>query len=95
MEPGERWRARLYTEIENCDLFLLFWSSAARQSKWVLKEASYALRCNKRNKGDRPNVKPVILEGPPVPKPPRSLKTIHFNDRFRYFATAAEGDTRS
>jgi hypothetical protein len=90
LEPGERWEKRLYTEIDNCDLFLLFWSDAARQSKWVVKEAKYALDCSKRNDDERPDVKPVILEGPPVPKPPRGLGAIHFNDKFRYFITAAE-----
>ena len=45
LEPGERWGKRLYTEIDNCDLFLLFWSNAASRSKWVVKEAKYALAC--------------------------------------------------
>ncbi|MFQ5810308.1 MAG: TIR domain-containing protein, partial [Armatimonadota bacterium] len=36
--PGDRWEAQLYRHIDKCDLFLLFWSSAARDSEWVLKE---------------------------------------------------------
>ena len=42
LEPGERWERRLYQEIDVCDLFLLFWSNAARQSQWVRREVDYA-----------------------------------------------------
>ena len=28
----------LFRHIDECDLFLLFWSTAAKQSRWVLKE---------------------------------------------------------
>jgi hypothetical protein len=95
LDPGERWEKRLYTEIDNCDLFLLFWSDAAGRSKWVMKEAKYALDCCKRNDNERPDVKPIILEGPPIPKPPRGFGSIHFNDKFRYFITAAELEKRA
>ena len=43
LEPGDRWEKELYRHIDECDLFLLFWSTAAKESKWVLKEALYAL----------------------------------------------------
>ena len=33
LEPGQRWANALYRHIDNCDLFLLFWSKAARDSK--------------------------------------------------------------
>ena len=29
LEPGDRWWPRLETAIDQCDLFLLFWSSDA------------------------------------------------------------------
>jgi len=58
-----------------------------------VKEAKYALHCNQRNQGDRPEIKPVILQGPPVPRPPRSLSKIHFNDRLRYLIAAAQLDS--
>ncbi|MGA2076968.1 MAG: hypothetical protein ABSH52_26050 [Terriglobia bacterium] len=29
LEPGERWQKALYRHIDESDLFLLFWSSAA------------------------------------------------------------------
>jgi hypothetical protein len=38
LDPGELWERRLYTEIERHDLFLLFWSRAAKESDWVYKK---------------------------------------------------------
>ena len=35
LEPGARWEHGLYKEIDNCDMFLLFWSEHARNSEWV------------------------------------------------------------
>ena len=35
LEPGDRWERRLELGIDECDLFLLFWSSEAKASKWV------------------------------------------------------------
>ncbi|MEP6610115.1 MAG: toll/interleukin-1 receptor domain-containing protein, partial [Burkholderiaceae bacterium] len=32
LEPGDRWDRELYREIDNCDVFLLFWSRAAAAS---------------------------------------------------------------
>ena len=34
LEPGERWERALYRHIDESDLFLLFWSSNAKQSVW-------------------------------------------------------------
>jgi TIR domain len=66
LEPGDRWERKLNLGIDECDLFLLFWSSAAKRSEWVRKEVAYALA---RSRGDEllpPEIKPVILEGPPI-----------------------------
>jgi TIR domain len=91
LSPGERWKRRLYAEIDNCDLFLLFWSHHARQSKWVIREAKYALRRAKAAPGDGPlEIMPFLLEGPPPPLPPISLKDINFNDPIRYAIFAEE-----
>src|SRR5262249_57326956 len=43
LEPGERCEKALYRDIDERALFLLFWSRAAQQSEWVLKELRYAL----------------------------------------------------
>jgi hypothetical protein len=44
---GEMWEKRIYEEIRKADLFVLFWSSHARKSDWVMKEAEYALKYSK------------------------------------------------
>ena len=89
LEPGERWEKRLYAEIDKCDVFLLFWSSHAAKSDWVLREAEYAL-ARRKPPEDRPEIVPMILEGPPVPDAPEALSAIHFNDSMRYIMAAVE-----
>jgi hypothetical protein len=82
LDPGQRWQQEIYKNIDRCDLFLLFWSSSARDSEWVVKEALYAL--DRQNQGSDLDIVPVILEGPPVVLPPDGLKAIHFDDRIRH-----------
>jgi hypothetical protein len=82
LEPGDRWEKKLYENIDRCDLFLLFWSQAAKDSQWVLKEAEYALAHQQKNPGSEPDLVPVVLEQN-VP-PPTSLSAFHFNDRIGY-----------
>jgi len=85
LEPGDPFERKLYRQIDECDLFLLFWSSSARDSKWVLNEVRYALS---RKAGDDlapPEIRPVIIEGPPIVEPPEELAHLHFNDKLRYF----------
>jgi hypothetical protein len=91
LEPGESWERRLYEEIDRCDLFLLFWSSHARASEWVLKEIQYALARRKSSDDERPDIVPVILEGPPPPSPPEFMKDIHFNDSLVYVLAGVRG----
>lgn len=85
IDPGERWEKELYKKIDEADLFLLFWSNAARDSEWVRKEAQHAIA---RKGGDDfapPDIKPVIIEGPPPPLPWPELSHLQFNDRLIYF----------
>jgi hypothetical protein len=84
LDPGTRWEKAIYKNIDTCDLFLLFWSKAALESEWVIKEAEYALK--RQGDGDVPDIVPVILEAPPLP--PASLAAIHFNDRIHYLIAA-------
>ncbi|MGH9768627.1 MAG: toll/interleukin-1 receptor domain-containing protein [Blastocatellia bacterium] len=77
---GDRWEKEIYRNIDSCDIFLLFWSKAARDSKWVLKEVRYA-----RKRQPPPEIRPIVLEGPPTPTPPEDLSDLSFNDRFAYF----------
>lgn len=90
LEPGDRWNQKLFKHIDEADLFMLFWSNAAKESEWVIKEAEYALKQWKRRHGRAPDIIPYILEGPPVPTPPSSLKDIHFNDPVRAINTAEQ-----
>jgi fructoselysine-6-P-deglycase FrlB-like protein len=89
LDPGERWERRLYSEIDRSDLFLLFWSSNASQSEWVIREAEYALKRQAESSEQVPTIMPVIIEGPPIPAPPASLREIHFNDALAYVIAAA------
>jgi hypothetical protein len=88
IEPGERWEHRLYQEIDRSDLFLLFWSSNAARSEWVTREAEYALKRQSISPDHMPDISPIILEGPPIPSPPDSLKAIHFADPLVYLISA-------
>jgi hypothetical protein len=84
LDPGERWEKGLYEHIDACDLFLLFWSSAARESEWVEKEACYALD----REGGPPEIRPIVIEGPPVAPPFERLAHLHFNDLLIYLIDA-------
>ena len=84
LEPGARWEQELYRHIDECDLFLLFWSTAAKESKWVLKEVLYALERQGEDGLHSPEIIPVIIEGPPLVPPPNELQHLHFNDKLLY-----------
>jgi CHASE2 domain-containing sensor protein len=93
IEPGERWEQRLNEEIDRCDLFLLFWSTNATRSEWVLREVERAVARQNVSVTEEPDITPIILEGPPVPQPiPDSLKHLHFNDHLRFLISALERD---
>lgn len=82
--PGSFWEQELFCRIDACDLFLLFWSAAAKKSDWVLQEALYALKRQKKDRSGLPEIKPVILERPPPP-PPLELAHMHFDDPILYY----------
>jgi len=84
LEPAERWEKKLYRHIDECDLFLLFWSNAARQSEWLRKETQHALNRKAGNDAAPPEIFPVTLDAPPIPKPWEELTHIHFGDRLLY-----------
>lgn len=85
LAPGERWEQSLYRHIDESDIVLLFWSKAAKRSKWVRKEVRYALDRKHGDTNAPPEIGPVIIEGPPVPRPWKELAYLHFNDRIIYF----------
>jgi hypothetical protein len=56
-----------------------------RESLWVRKEVQYALD---RKRGDEfapPEIRPVVIEGPPLPPPWPELAHLHFNVPQTYF----------
>jgi TIR domain len=85
LDPGDRWEKKLYENIDRCDLFLLFWSQAAKDSQWVLKEAEYALAHQGKNPNSEPDLVPVVLEQHVLPPP--SLSGFHFADRISYLTS--------
>ncbi|HEY0376734.1 MAG TPA: toll/interleukin-1 receptor domain-containing protein [Pyrinomonadaceae bacterium] len=84
LEPGERWKKGLYKQIDESDAFFLFWSTAAKQSRWVMKEVDYALARKGADESAPPEIIPMMIEGPPPVRPPRRLSHLHFNDLFLY-----------
>jgi hypothetical protein len=93
--PGERWEPKIFQEIDKCDLFLLFWSHAAANSQWVLREAEHAITCQQKNLPDEvPEIRPVVLCDHPIPQPPKSLQHINFNDPVCYLITAVNAVQR-
>jgi serine/threonine protein kinase/uncharacterized caspase-like protein len=91
LEPGARWERELFRHIDTADLFLLFWSSAARQSEWVRRELCYALERKAGKEHAPPEILPVVIEGPPPPDPPDELRGCHFNDPVLYFMAPGRG----
>ncbi len=83
LEPGARWERQLFRMIGQCELFLLFWSSAAKASEWVRKEVRYAQECHQGDERNLPEIVPMILEVPP-PLPPPELAHLHFDDYLMY-----------
>jgi tetratricopeptide (TPR) repeat protein len=76
LRSGERWRERLYEEIQKRDKFYLFWSKAASESKWVERE----WRCALISRGID-FIDPVPLVDPSEVLPPQELADeLHFND---------------
>jgi RNA polymerase sigma factor (sigma-70 family) len=85
LEPGDRWARQLFLYINECDLFLLFWSKAAKTSEWVMNEVRHALNRQNGDPEAPPAIHPVIIEGPPVEVPPPELQHLHFDDKLSYF----------
>lgn len=90
LRSGQHRESQLWEEVENRDVFFLFWSRAAAASDWVEKEWRYALE--RRGLGF---IDPVPLEPPDVaPPPPKELSELHFNDKWLAFMRTAPGSAR-
>jgi hypothetical protein len=84
LKPGEPWRSQLESAIDTCDLFLLFWSSNARESQEVGREIARAVSRLGPQGEPPPVIWPYVIEGPPEPPPPAELARLHFG-HFRYY----------
>ncbi|WP_164938318.1 toll/interleukin-1 receptor domain-containing protein [Bradyrhizobium guangzhouense] len=89
LDPGDRWEKKLYEHISRCDLFLLFWSQAARDSHWVIREAEYALERQRSGANNDIEIVPVILEQ--GVSPPANLSHLNFNDPIFYLILGTKG----
>ncbi|MEJ1969963.1 MAG: hypothetical protein WDN03_15210 [Rhizomicrobium sp.] len=66
-QPGEEWRARIYDEIDRCDLFpAVLVASGGKISMGRPRDRPRARGPGASAKGV-PEIVPVILEGPPPP----------------------------
>jgi hypothetical protein len=75
LRSGQDWEQNLWREIPSSDVFYLFWSRSAKESRWVEKE----WRCALEAKG--PDfIDPVPLVSPDEVSPPAELAGKHFND---------------
>jgi hypothetical protein len=93
LRAGEEWERRLYEAIDESDAFLLYWSEHSAESKWVIKEAEYALKRSAERDDHRPDILPVMIaKRPPGPLPPPSLSSIHINDPVRYVILAHDAE---
>jgi hypothetical protein len=79
LRPGVDWDPELLRLISQSDIFQLFWSSAASQSKYVKLEWQHALELLPI-KGAA-FIRPVFWQSP-MPSPPTELSALHF----RYIA---------
>lgn len=75
LHPGEEWKPRLEKEIIERELFLLFWSTYAKQSEWVTWEWRTALKHKGLSGIDAHALDPVFEA-----EPPEELKGLHFGD---------------
>jgi hypothetical protein len=95
LEPGDDWEARLFEEIDRCDVFYLFWSEHAAASQMVRREADYAHQRASAFGTKVPDITPIRLDSSPLPThPPHPawMPRIHFDD---YFRKLIEGQGRS
>ena len=92
LEAGEQWEPAIYRYIDECDVFFLFWSTAAKNSKWVEKEVQRALNRKADEFDAPPEIMGVPIEGPPPVPPPPYLDSIHFDSKFLYFINPKDGD---
>jgi hypothetical protein len=80
LRSGQRWQEQLHEAVTKRDVFYLFWSQHARNSRWVDWEWRTALATRGIEFID-----PVPLASPEEVHPPRELAGLHFSDSWLAF----------
>jgi hypothetical protein len=88
LHPGDEWKRRLHSEIEERDLFLLFWSRHAVVSPWVEWEYKEALDIKGIEAMQLHPLDPVEEAPPPSP-----LEALHFGDPLMQLRRSYNGAT--
>lgn len=86
LRAGQDWEKELWRQISGRDVFFLFWSANAKNSRWVEKEWRFALE-----KRGLEFIDPIPLVPPEEAPPPPELSSKHFNDRELVFIKAYSG----
>jgi hypothetical protein len=74
LKSGAHWSEEVLGMIDRADIFQLFWSPAAADSKYVRQEWEYALKLNREHANF---IRPVYWQQP-MPPPPEPMNHIHF-----------------
>lgn len=77
LRAGHSWNDELINLIERADIFQLFWSDHAKDSKFVAQEWQHALALIAARQKDEHFIRPVRWQEP-MPDPPSELAHIHF-----------------
>lgn len=75
LRAGQKWEQELMRNIKYRDIFYLFWSPHARESKYVEREWKYALK-----ERGLDFIHPIPLTDPQDAPPPPELNDLHFKD---------------
>lgn len=76
--PEERWTQKFYTRMDDADVVLLYWSRAASDSMWLLREARYAVALKRSNELHAPEIVPIPVEDPLKAPPPADMAHLPF-----------------
>ena len=80
LRPGDKWKPKLRDEIDNRDIFWLFWSRSAMMSEWVDWEWRTAL-ASKSVAG----IQPHPLEPIELAPPPKELSDLQFGAMYEWY----------
>jgi hypothetical protein len=91
LRSGQKYEVEILNIIPKRDVFYLFWSEAARKSRWVEMEWRCAL-----NTIGIDNIDPIPLSSPEkAPPPPELSEIMHFNDWVLPFIESSRSKRRS